>query len=722
MIPAARRRLDPAEDTGAALVLALILITVVALVVSAMLSFSNTSVRVTIAVRSQAGAVYGADGAAQAAITALRRSPFNNDTSSPTYPKCFGAGATDDTLALNNFYPGTTGSAASSAVVRCTPDPNTGAAGGLVQITTANKPGNAILTLGTNPAEDGLNVKPLSNSIPFIVHGGVVSDSNIRVSNGTLQSNTSVFAHTGCTGTIVSVPAANCAAGTVADPPYSSEAGGVVPTYRAVPTATAANCPVVGGGRLVTFQPGYYDDAQALNALMNGPASNPCQGSVWWFTPGTYYFDFHNSSNPLLPSGGDVWTIGDGQLIAGTPVNSAGTVISKPTVPATVPGSCQNPIKDDAAVGVQFIFGGDSQLQLSKSADAEICASYHTDRPPIAIFGLKAGAETMSPLDVTKLSSVTSDANFGATASVANLVDSDTLSASWTKAGSSNQTAGFTANGYAPASAVPPSSVLNSATLTVTYQNTGNVTANTRTVTLTPRSADGTAGTPITVPLPSNSTKTVQTATVDLYGSGTSALAGAVHSLGYSGASAAYSIQTKQAGIETVDTIQLNLKYTPPAFRSEDVAIPGGNCLTSTYTGTTGGGCAVLTTSVGPNYKGRFYVQGTTYVPRAVVDLTLNNITAQVLRFGVISRSLWVKETGSITYSGPVIEIPDNSPGFGPGGTVVYLDVYLCEAAASCSVDASKLRLRAKVLIYDPTTVPNPPARQITIQSWSVQR
>lgn len=715
MISAVRRRLDPADDTGATLVLALILITVVALVVGAMLSFSDSSVRVTVAVRSQAATVYGSDGAAQAAITALRRSPFNNNTSSPTYPQCFG---TSDTLALDNFYPGTTGSAASSAVVKCTPDPNTGAAGGLVQINNQNKPGNAILTLGQNPGEDGLNVKPLSSSIPFIVHGGVVSNSNIRVSNGTLQSNTSVFAHTGCTGTIVSVPAANCASGTAPEPPYSPEAG-AAPVYRAAPTATAANCP----GKLVTFQPGYYDDARALNLLMNGVGSNPCKGSVWWFTPGTYYFDFHNSSNPLL-SGSDVWSIDDGQLVAGTPVNSAGTVISKPTVPASVPGACQNPIKDDAAVGVQFIFGGDSQLQLTGTADAEICASYHTDRPPIAIFGLKAGAETTGPAEVTKLSSVTSDANFGATASTANLVDSDSFSASWTKpsATPTAQTATFAAGGFAPASTVPAGSVLKSASLTVTYQNAANSTQDVRTVTLTPRSATGTLGTPIPVPLPSSSNAGIQSLTLDLFGGGTSDFAAAVHSLGYAGANAAYSIQTKHAGTEKVDTVQLKLSYTAPAFRGENTATVPGNCLASTYTGATGGGCAVLTTSIGPNYKGRFYVQGTTFVPAAVIDLALNNITAQVLRFGVISRSLWVKETGSISYSGPVIEIPDNSPGFGAGGTVVYLDVYLCEASATCSVAAGKLRLRARVLIYDPSTIPSPPARQITIQSWAVQR
>jgi hypothetical protein len=409
-------------------------------------------------------------------------------------------------------------------------------------------------------------------------------------------------------------------------------------------------------------------------------------------------------------------------LIAGTPVNAAGTVIAKPTVPATVPGACQNPIKDDSAVGVQFIFGGDSQLQLTGTADAEICASYHAHRPPIAIYGMQTGTESTVTSAVTKLSSVPSaDANFGSTASVANLVDSDALSASWTKTDTTNQTGTFTVSGFAPASTVPAGSVLRSASLTVKYQNTNGSTQDTRTVMLTPKSATGAAGTPISVPLPSTSGNGIQTATVDLFSSGTGPLATAFHSLGYSGANAAYSLQTKHADTEKVDTVQLSFSYTPPAFRGETTTAVPGNCLASTYTGSSGG-CAVLTTSAGANYHGRFYVQGTTYVPKAVIDLTLNNITAQVLRFGVISRSLWVKETGSISYSGPVIEIPDNSTTYGPGGTVIYLNAYICQAAATCSAATGKLGLRARVLVFDPSGSPSPPSRQIIVQSWAMQR
>jgi len=707
------------DESGAALVLVLLLVTVVALVIGAMLSLTDTSLRTTVAVRSQAAGWYGGEAAVDAAITQLRLGSFNNDPTSPSYPKCFG---TTDTLALSNFYPGSTGAPASSAAVTCSPDPNTGAGGGLVPISGPNKPGNAILTTGSNPAEDGLNVKALNNSTPFVVHGSVVSSSNIRISNGSLQTNVGVYARTGCTGTIVSNPAPACATtpppdpGYFYDPHYASPAD-TVPAYRPVPAIAAASCP----GKVVTFQPGYYDDAAGLTALMAGGGSNPCRGSVWWFTPGTYYFDFHNGSNPLL-SGGDLWTIGDGQLVAGTPTDASGAVLSRPQVPATVPGACQNPIKSVSALGVQFIFGGDSQLQVAGSADAELCGTYHSGRPPIVFYGLTAGAESPAAVSDRPLTAVTAtDALFGNTASVPNLAAADALSASWTKAGNNAQTGTFTVDGFAPTlGTAPAGSVLTTAALVVKYANSGNTSQNSRSVVLTPRGASGAAGTPIAVPLPSTSSSGSQTATVDLLGGGTSALAAAFHSSGFSGASAAYSSTLKQAGTESVDTIQLRLGYTPPGFRAETTATVPGNCLASTYTGGSAGQCAVLSTS--SSYHGRAYLQGTTYTPNAVIDLTLSNITAQVLRFGVISRSLWIKETGAISYIGPVIEVPDNSPGFGPGGTVVYLNAYLCEAAATCGPGTGKLRLRARVYLFDPSGSPSPPARQIIVQSWAGQR
>jgi len=271
--PIRRRRSVVDDDSGSVLVISLVIVTVVALVVGALLSYADSNVRATVALRAQAAEAATADGAAQAALNELSTSTYNNDLTSATYPECFGAAAAtataegDDVLALPNFVPGSTGAAPNSAAVRCTPDPSTGASGDTVPITSANKPGNAILTLSTNAAENGLEVKALNTSLPFNVHGGIISKSNIAVTDGTLKSSVDVRAQTGCTGNIVSTPppACNGATASVVDPGYSPETT-TVPTYRAVPTNAAANCP----GKAMTFQPGYYNHTPPMSDLQSG--------------------------------------------------------------------------------------------------------------------------------------------------------------------------------------------------------------------------------------------------------------------------------------------------------------------------------------------------------------------------------------------------------------------------------------------------------------------
>jgi hypothetical protein len=715
------RRMNRRDDSGAALILVLIVITVASLGVAALLSFSDTSIRTTVGLRVQGANAYDADGAADAAINTLRGNAYNNNTSSLTYPKCFGNGATSDTLVLPNFYPGTTGSAQASAAVKCSPDPISGAAGGLVVIGPANKPGNAILTLGTDPLEHGIDVKALNGSTPFTVHGSVISNSNIVVTNGSLNSNAAVKAHTGCSGTINSVPAAVCNAPIVADPNYQFEPAygspaNTVPTYRTVPAPISANCP----GKVMTFLPGYYDDAAALTNVMSGGGSNPCQGSVWWFKPGIYYFDFHNSGsqNPLL-SGSDQWIVGDGQLIAGTPTNAAGTVLSQPNSPSTVPGACQNPITSQAAQGVQFIFGGDSQFQVSGTADAEICATYRSladARPPLAVYGLKSGTDapiTSNGLTATTVSATKFTAPAGGTLTTGIATPLDSKFDTWTYSGSGSQIGTLTMSTFAPTPVIPTGSVLTAANLRILYGTTAAASA--RSVVITP-----TAGGPAitkTVPIAAQAAGVIQT--IPLVDTTAGGLANSTHTNGFTGASIVYSA-TRSSGTERIDKVYLDLTYTPPAFRAENTTSVPSNCLASTYTGGAAGQCAVISTS--SSYKGSFYIQGTTYTPSAVIDLTLSTVTQQVLRFGVIARSLWVKETGSITYSGPVIEVPDDSPGLGPGGTIVYLNVYVCPAAATCSSTTGKLGLKARVLIYDASGTPSPPGRQISIQSWATQR
>ena len=76
----------PGDDRGASLVLALVFVTVVSLVIMATLTFADTSMRATIALRGNVAQTAAAQGAAQVAINELRTSTYVG-----TDGNCFGA-------------------------------------------------------------------------------------------------------------------------------------------------------------------------------------------------------------------------------------------------------------------------------------------------------------------------------------------------------------------------------------------------------------------------------------------------------------------------------------------------------------------------------------------------------------------------------------------------------------------------------------------------------
>ena len=657
------------DDSGAALPLVLVLVTVIAVVLGAVLSFADTSIRTTENLRGQASSAYTADGALQAAINDIRNSRF---TGAPG-EHCFGA---SDTLTLPAFNGG------DSAAVSCAADP----AKVLIQcpsLSACNRPGNAILTLGTG-GEDGVTIQQPTGS-SFRVHGVVYSNSTINVVNGSLDTNTAVYARGGCAGTIRSTPAPACGYGGSslgADPGYAPALTSV-PPHRTVP-----GC----GGPVVTFQPGYYDDAAALSSLMSN--SSPCKDSVWWFTPGAYYFDFHNGAAvrpPSLPAGNDVWTIDSGRLVAGTPVDASGQILAAPPASASIPGACDNPIDDAKATGVQFVFGGDSQLAV-KAGQVEICGTYSGTKPPVALYGLPSGAE--SPVTATLTPSGVTPGSF-TNATAATLSTADGSAATWTTNGNGNQSATVTTTGYAPPAAIPAGSILKSARVRVVHGNDNGSTQDNLSVQL------GST----TLPVPSYADKVAHTDLVDF----TTALSQQVYDGAFTSAQLSYTAAVKHKGTEQLDALQLELTYTPPALRAES------GCTQTPYTSSSA--CA-LVTSVN-NSGNRFYVQGTTYAPKAVLDMTLNNATEPIFRFGVIARSLWVKLTGSVTFTGAIIEVPDDSPGFVFG---VYLSAYVCPGAGTCAPGGTAAaRARVAYVDGDPAN-PVPGSRQVSVLSWSGAR
>ena len=156
-----RRRITPRDDTGASLVLAMAFLTGVGLVVAALLGYSSTAIRSAAATLQHAQGANDVAGGLQAAINSVRTSTFDNAPGE----NCLGA---DHTLA----YPD------GGVVVTCTPAPNSGVSGGLVQIGSSNKPGWALLTLGTNAGEPGIGQ---SGNNTFWVRGKVQSNSTIAI-------------------------------------------------------------------------------------------------------------------------------------------------------------------------------------------------------------------------------------------------------------------------------------------------------------------------------------------------------------------------------------------------------------------------------------------------------------------------------------------------------------------------------------------------------------
>jgi hypothetical protein len=374
------RRLRRGDDSGAALLLALIIVTVVAVVTSVVLTFADTNLRVTVnAVRPQAATAANADGAAQIAVNTLRNSTYVSG------PNCFGANK--PTLSLPNFP-----AAGSSAYVTCSADPGSGVP---VPVNDQNKPAEAVLTLGALANEDGINIKVASQGT-LLVHGGIFSNSNVNVTLGSLgtdTANTWLLARKACTGSFVgpggtgSFPNMICNYNVAndprsVDPNYPAPAtSGLNYTVQSVPTCPKGN----STNKEVDFQPGVYTNAAALSTFMS---NSGCKGAIFVFQPGIYFFNFGTSGGSA-----DQWTINTGTLIGGVPSAAAAASIAAGNTPA-VPGSCVNPLKTvgspgNPQQGVQFVFGGDSQMYV-RAASVELCGTYSATSPPVVVYGLKA--------------------------------------------------------------------------------------------------------------------------------------------------------------------------------------------------------------------------------------------------------------------------------------------------------------------------------------------
>lgn len=638
------RRLRRDED-GSVLIMALIFVTVMGLVVGAMADLASVNMRNTVNTRDQREAVYTANSGVNAAIEAFRQNPDPDVCDQP-----LGINGLDDSDVLVTCIP-TSGSSSGSP--------------------GSNQPPLALIALTADGAEPGFFAD--SGGQPYVV-GGMYSNTTVSLSgSSTLTVEGPLVARNGCitdgTSSIVSDPAVTqCNIGTAAyangaDPLYTA-AVSTVPTYRDVPS-----CPASGP---VTMQPGTYNDGQALTDLFND-----CAGRVFHFRPasggsvGVFYFDFTNA-------GSHEWTIN----------NSATTVVGGTFRSGVNTGNAQTtPVGQRCnaqADGVQFIFGGDSRINV-QAGSVELCAQYDPTQTnqQIAIYGLDSrwpvAGTTSSP---TYNAASTSGTEF-ANPDRARLIDGNEASATVSGATPSRT---VTLNGF-DLSGIPAGSQIHSVDLRVRHHES---------ITTGQLSLSGElTGTGATFPCPSCLTKSATATTQTVSATSAFPTRDSLQNLSFS-----YTL-TKSGGNAAatytgfLDGVNVVVSYTPPALRRQ-----AGCVATGPYTGPSPGRCAFITTS---GAQTSLSIEGTVYAPLAAVDVQLTNVSGQVFGRGIIARVVRGQLTASSTCIPPTcspFRLPTPTSTSGPT-EVVFL----------ATVEGNK-RLRALVQFPGGGGAP-------TVRSWS---
>ncbi|TNM50222.1 hypothetical protein FHP29_00900 [Nocardioides albidus] len=722
---------DLRGDRGAMLVIALIIITTVALVTGALLTKGWTNFRATVSLRGVAGTSYAADTAAKVAINNLRLGAKTPGWQVPSFEGlwdnwvytnnadgagCFGAtdGPDADTdrddpsndLELKNVYPAAGDQAGpSSARVECTPVPGTGIFGGgsgvgIEDPDPTDAFARALTTVGTSDtlgisgvAGHGITVNPLGTGgeAPMPMRGGVASQSFIKVDSGALVTDGYVKANGACSGAgdiIAGVDENNVeqqfcnAPGSVPAPAVPASPLTAVPTDFRDPADYAGTC---------QFPPGFYNNAESLSDAVNG-----CTTAR--FLSGDYYFDFIDEEH----GGDNIWEI-DTTVIGGD--------LATPTV-STIPGRCASPINRSPGDGVQFVFGNNSRIEVTDDAHVELCGPTNGGEAPMTIYQQRSNSTLPAspPLTDVPASTVTEKAGNDPgglkwTTSVRTPVAAEPQAAISAPDASNlaytvaavNDDIGLDLQSFAGLSSIPAGADIDSAQLRIKY---AKVSAQDLTVTVKDETPEN-----VVVGDPDGS------------GWGSADIAEQLRTALQDGAFTATTptIQVRLlngavADTLIIDAIQLSVTFTPPRLRATTdvmfINAPAGN------------------------FAGEFVVQGATYAPTGFVRLVpgSDDDALVAFRWGLVAMGVDFKAQPSQVFGYPLVSIPDAGTGLGSRTVVVDLQVYVCVEQATCASGGRHV-LTARVMITDPPYdtsgtyegIPEPGQRQIKVLSWAEQ-
>lgn len=716
-------------DDGASLVLVLVFVASFGLIVPALLGLAQTSVTSVAATRAVTDVTLDADAATDQAVNRVRNGTFYNSPAQPCFHDPADLVGTTDSSAMEV----TGANTGRKVLVTCQAAPATGFPTSVrVPITSANRPGQALLTLSRATGEAG--IRQTANNV-LRISGRVFSNSGIEVTNPNARlevSNAPLIARGACdlgSGTVVGSPK-SCNDSTQdslgADP--AGQPGYQLPTTLPV-QVTAPTCGSSPAG--YTLSPGTYRSASALSALTR----TSCK-ALLHFTSGVYYFDF--------PDSDPVWSVTDGYVVGGSiPTGTrAWTTAGYPLLPPKVPGACVGPTEIVPPVatngGVLFVFGGQSRMSISGGGKVELCGRYSTTEPPIAVYGANTGSG-QAPVTVpvgTDGSSTGTGSDFTSSQNI-RLEDGTTSDAAIVASNAVKSVAAVAVS--MPATATVPSGArLTSASLRVTHQEARGVSTvqgsttyppgpiTGLSVSFSPRSY-GNGSAPDVAPAAQPTVRDLGARTPDTLDI-TSELRPYFDAYGFTGINTTFKATAAlgTSALEKLDAIRLEVTYELPGFRQ------GSGCVVATPYTNGSGPCALITAN-GSNSETRLYVQGTTYAPKAALDITLNNVSEQVFRFGLIARTVKVSITGSSSFADAVIAVPDVAAGY--TSTVplaVHLQTWSCEASTCASppvpapqgwVPASgsgwKRRVSARVRVSDAAYPPTAALRQTDVESWA---
>lgn len=701
------RRRGLRDDSGVTLIIALLIITTVAVVTGALLTQGSSGLRATVVLRGVAGTSYTADTAAKVAVNNLRLGARAPGWVEPTFPGpwadwaftdnadgtgCFGADGTSpkNSLELRNVYPKAGDQTAdSSARVECSVVPGTGIFGAGVGVGISDPDptdsfARALTTVGTTGTWQGMTLKPLGtgNTASMPVRGGIASKSYINVTNGALVTDGYVKAEGACTGVIVSSPAQVCnQPGSVAVPPTPAPPLTAVPTFRN-PSDYAAGC---------VFQPGFYNNGKALSDAVNGCATAK-------FASGPYYFDFRDEERG---TGQNVWNI-------------TGTVIGGEYVGTSIPGGCKSPILNDPITGVQFVFGGTSRITVSDTARVELCGPSNGGDPPTTLFQEQAGstqpAVVVPPAGASSAVQQTGSAagnkwtpgtvaptTTPATSVQAAIAAADAKSVTWTIAGN-NDDVGVDLKDFPGLDAIPAGADITSASVQVKYAKA--------------------SAKPLQVTVSTQTPADVAISAPDLTGWGQADIASQLRSLlmsgGFDATRPVLQLRLMDAAKNdtlTIDAVRLAVTYVPPSLRKAQddqiIYAPGGN------------------------FHGVFVVQGATFTPNGYIDLDPGSFTTALVafRWGVVASGVNLKAQPSQQFGYPLVSMPVAGHGLGNKVTAVDLKVYVCVGQSTCPSGGTHA-LTVRAMITDPPYTawgsgparPEPGRRKVQILSWGEQR